>query len=128
MEEYLGRVIREAGIDIPLTDAGVLVLLRAQPTMDGPALVELAKARGVSSERAGAAIADSIARDLVTPDLQLTPVGADVADQLTVAVRQHLEEMLQAWSPEQYPDIVKLLDQFASEIVRDEGTKSAIKA
>jgi xanthine dehydrogenase iron-sulfur cluster and FAD-binding subunit A len=36
--------------------------------------------------------------------------------------------MLQAWSPEQYPDIVKLLDQFASEIVRDEGTKSAIKA
>jgi hypothetical protein len=49
MEEYLGRVVREAGIDLPLIDAGVLVLLGTQPTMDLPALVAMAKTRGVSS-------------------------------------------------------------------------------
>jgi hypothetical protein len=36
--------------------------------------------------------------------------------------------MLQAWSPEQYPDIVKLLDQFTTELVRDEGVRSVVKA
>jgi EmrB/QacA subfamily drug resistance transporter len=128
MVEYLGRVVRETGIDVPLLDAGVLVLLRTQPTMDAPELIELAKTRGVSSEQAEAAIADSVSRDLITPDLELTAEGADLADQLTAAVRQRLEEMLQAWSPEQYPDIVKLLNQFASEIVRDEGVLSAVKA
>jgi hypothetical protein len=128
MEEYLGRVVRETGIDIPLIDAGVLVLLRTQPTMDAPALVALAKTRGVPSEQAEAAVADTVSRGLVTPDLQLTAEGADLADRLTAAVRQRLEEMLQAWSPEQYPDIVKLLDQFANELVRDEGVRSAVKA
>jgi hypothetical protein len=128
MVEYLGRVVRDTGIDIPLLDAGVLVLLRTQPTIDAPALLELAQARGVSSEQVGAAIADSVSRDLITPDLELTEEGADLADQLTTAVRRRLEGMLQAWSPEQYPDIVKLLDQFATEIVRDEGVRSAVKA
>jgi MFS family permease len=128
MEEYLGRVVRETGIDIPLIDAGVLVLLRTQPKMDAPALVALAKTRGVPSEQAEAAVADTVSRGLVTPDLQLTAEGADLADRLTAAVRQRLEEMLQAWSPEQYPDIVKLLDQFANELVRDEGVRSAVKA
>jgi hypothetical protein len=128
MEEYLGRVVGETGIDIPLIDAGVLVLLRTQPTMDAPALVALAKTRGVPSEQAEAAVADTVSRGLVTPDLQLTAEGTDLADQLTAAVRQRLEEMLQAWSPEQYPDIVKLLDQFANELVRDEGVRSAVKA
>jgi hypothetical protein len=64
----------------------------------------------------------------VTPDLQLTASGSVLAEQLTVAVRQRLEEMLQAWSPEQYPDVVKLLNTFASELVRDEGVRSAVGA
>jgi EmrB/QacA subfamily drug resistance transporter len=128
MEEYLGRVVRETGIDIPLIDAGLLVLIRTRPTIDVQTVLALAKARGVSSEQAEAAIADTVSRDLVTADLQLTETGSDLAEQLTVAVRQRLEEMLRAWSPEQYPDIVKLLDQFASELVRDEGVRSAVQA
>jgi xanthine dehydrogenase iron-sulfur cluster and FAD-binding subunit A len=106
----------------------LLVLIRTRPAIDVPTVLALAKARGVSSEQAEAAIADTVSRDLVTPDLQLTETGSDLADQLTVAVRQRLEEMLRAWSPEQYPDIVKLLDQFASELVRDEGVRSAVQA
>jgi hypothetical protein len=128
MEEYLRRVVREAEIDIPLTDAGLLVRIRSNPGIDAPTLIHLAEANKVPADQAEAAIADTIARKLVTPDLELTPAGAEIADRVTEAVRQRLEELLKGWSPEQYPDLVKLLDQFATEIVGDEAAKSAIDA
>ncbi|HEY2306417.1 MAG TPA: MFS transporter [Streptosporangiaceae bacterium] len=128
MEEYLRRVVREAEIDLPLADAGLLVRIRSNPGIDAHALVHLAEAQMVPADQVEAAIADTIARKLVTPDLKLTPAGAEIADRLTQAVRQRLEELLKGWSPEQYPDLVKLLDQFASEIVQDEAAKSAIDA
>jgi len=128
MEDYLRRVIREAEIDIPLADAGLLLQLRTNPGTNASAIVRLAEERKVSEEQARAAIADVIARKLVTPDLELTPAGTEIADHLTKVVRQRLEELLEGWSPERYPDLVKLLDTFASEIVRDEAARSSINA
>ena len=57
------------------------------------------------------------ARGLVGADLQLSPAGAEIADRITAAVRDRLEGLLEGWSPEQYPDLVQLLDHFAAEIV-----------
>ena len=40
-----------------------------------------------------------------------------LADQLIAAVRARLENLLEGWSPEQYPDLVRLLNKFATEVI-----------
>ncbi len=60
-----------------------------------------------------------IERGLATEDLELTPRGIEIADRLRATLRSRLEGLLEGWSPEQYPDLVSLLDQFATEIVAD---------
>lgn len=47
----------------------------------------------------------------------LTPAGLAIADQLIAAVRARLEPLLDGWSPEQYPELVRLLDRFATEVI-----------
>jgi len=50
-------------------------------------------------------------------DYWLTPAGTVVADRVIANVRRRLEGLLEGWSPEQYPDLVKLLNDFAAEVV-----------
>jgi EmrB/QacA subfamily drug resistance transporter len=119
--EYLRRVASESGVDLPLSDCWVLVQLRRRPGLGRDGLRELAEHHQVPAELAEAARRDVVARELVTADLRLTPEGAEIADVLTGAVRQRLETLLQGWSPEQYPDLVALLDQLANEIAADPG-------
>ncbi len=66
----------------------------------------------------GAGLTDSTEAVAALPAAySLSPSGALVADQLIDAVRTRLSGLLQGWSPEQYPELVRLLDQFASDIV-----------
>ena len=48
----------------------------------------------------------------------LTPAGAAAADQLISArCGARLENLLEGWSPDQYPDLVRLLDNLATEVI-----------
>jgi EmrB/QacA subfamily drug resistance transporter len=128
MRAYLERVATETGVDLPLPACSLLVRLRRDPDQSvaqlaerdnvpveslEPALEELRSRRLVEVEPAGAALDG----DGGAPGAKLTPAGVAVADQLIAAVRARLENLLEGWSPEQYPDLARLLDTFATEVI-----------
>ena len=128
MIEYLGRLARESGVDIPLSSCWVLVQIRRDPELDRDRLMDRARSQNMAPDVVEAAIRDVTDRNLASAELELTPAGAEIADLLTTAVRDRLEGLLRGWSPEQYPDLVRLLDQFANEIVTDSKAVSTASA
>jgi EmrB/QacA subfamily drug resistance transporter len=128
MVTYFARVASEAGVDLPLPSCWVLVQLRRQPGLDESALREIAQRHKLTPDATEGAIQDLKQRGLVDAGMQLTPAGTEVADRLTSAVRERLEGLLQGWSPEQYPDLVHLLDNFAAEIVAGSTVTTTVPA
>ncbi len=120
MLEYLRRLTHEAGVDLPLADCWVLVQLRRHPTWDRAALMGQAREHKIRPEVAESALKEVMDRHLITEELELAPAGIEIADRLRATLRSHLEGLLEGWSPEQYPDLVSLLDHFAREIVSQE--------
>jgi EmrB/QacA subfamily drug resistance transporter len=128
MRAYLERVATEAGVDLSLTACSLLVRLRRDPDRN---LAELTERDNLPVEDLDAALVELKSRRLVesppvgtaldggdpTARVVLTPAGVAVADQLVAAVRARLENLLEGWSPEQYPDLVRLLDTFATEVI-----------
>jgi EmrB/QacA subfamily drug resistance transporter len=135
MRQWLERVASDAGLDLPIADGWVLVQLRRDPAVDLPSL---AASQKISLSALESAVPDLVERGLLAdtdhetlavadpghtgvaeamPTYSLSPSGALVADQLIDAVRSRLDSLLQGWSPEQYPELVHVLDQFASDIV-----------
>jgi hypothetical protein len=135
MRQWLERVASDAGLDLPIADGWVLVQLRRDPAVDLPSL---AASQKISLSALDSAVPDLVERGLLAdtdhetlaaadpghtgaaeavPTFSLSPSGALVADQLIDAVRSRLDSLLQGWSPEQYPELVHVLDQFASDIV-----------
>jgi hypothetical protein len=141
MQQWLQRVAIEAEVDLPLTDSWVLVQLRRDPMAN---LAEQAIERKVPQAALDAAVTDLIERRLLTeapqlvvggddaqtgdhlPAVALTESGAATADQLVDAVRARLVGLMDGWSPEQYPELVNVLNQFASDLVP--GTASLVGA
>jgi EmrB/QacA subfamily drug resistance transporter len=141
MRQWLQRVASEAGTDLPLSAGWVLVQLRRDPSADLPVLADVQKVprtmldgaitelleRGlivvtpsdghVDRLGAGRSAADAEGAAAAHARFALTPSGAVVADQLIDAVRDRLEGLLAGWSPDQVPELVQLLDNFATEIV-----------
>ena len=137
MREWLQRIAVEVGTDLPLSAGWVLIQLRRDPAVDLPGLAQVQNVpasgldtaiaelleRGLiiealpAGDSAGADGAGADGADRVSAPLALTPSGAAVADQLIDAVRHRLEGLLAGWSPEQVPELVKLLQSFATEIV-----------
>jgi EmrB/QacA subfamily drug resistance transporter len=117
MAAYFARVASEAGVDLPLATCWVLVQLRRDPGLGEQGLRTLSEHHKLTSEAIDGAINDVRDRGLVDAGTHLTPAGAQLADRLTSAVRERLEGLLEGWSPEQYPELVELLDHFATEIV-----------
>jgi EmrB/QacA subfamily drug resistance transporter len=117
MVAYFARVASEVGVDLPLPSCWLLVELRRQPTLNEAGVRALAERQKITPEAVNGAIRDVKDRGLCNSDLQLTDAGIAIADRLTSAVRDRLQTLLEGWSPEQYPDLVELLDHFAAEIV-----------
>ena len=117
MVAYFARVATEAGVDLPLASCWVLVELRRNPALREPDIRALAQRQKIAVEAVDGAIRDLKDRGLCNSDLQLTDAGLATAERLTLAVRDRLQTLLEGWSPEQYPDLVQLLDHFAAEIV-----------
>ena len=124
MQEWLGRVAAESGVGLPLIDCWVLVQLHREPGID---LVAVSRDKKVPIEAIDGALADLAAHGLISRSgngaagvlgsATLTASGEPVAEQLLGAVRARLEGLLSGWSPEQFPELVALLNQFASDIV-----------
>ena len=126
MRAYLQRVAAEAGVDLPMEDCWALVQLRRSPDSD---LVELAERNKVPVQALDTVVADLTSRGLISeqptdddrastsPHAHLSPAGVAIADQLIAAVRARLSDLLEGWSPEQYPDLVRLLNTLASEVI-----------
>lgn len=135
MRQWLERVAAEVGSDLPLAAGWVLVQLRRDPAVD---LLALAEVQNVPSAVLDPAMTELLKRDLITEtpsdgradgdgtgaetalgalSAVLTSSGAALADQLIDAVRGRLERLLEGWSPEQVPELVRLLQSFATEIV-----------
>ena len=128
MRAYLQRVATDAGVDLSLPACSVLVRLRRDP---GRSVAELADQTRIPVETLGRAVAELKSRGLLetgpagvgrddggaAPIETLTPAGVAIADQLIAAVRARLEPLLDGWSPEQYPELVRLLDRFATEVI-----------
>jgi DNA-binding MarR family transcriptional regulator len=60
--------------------------------------------------------------------VELTDSGAAIADTLLVNVRTRLENLLEGWSPEQYPELSKLLNDLAAEVVPDRTPLTGARA
>ncbi len=136
MRQWLQRVAAEAGFDLPLADGWVLAQLRRDPEVD---LAELAASQKIELSALSGAVDDLVERGLLidsaagtptdegaggtdlaaaaVPTVSLTPSGAVVADQIIETVRSRLDDLLEGWSPEQYPELARVLDRFASDIV-----------
>ena len=72
-----------------------------------------------------AAEAEAVA---LSPLSHSSPGETVVADQLIDAVRSRLDSLLDGWSPEQYPELVQVLDRFASDIVPGTPAMAGAKA
>jgi EmrB/QacA subfamily drug resistance transporter len=125
MLQYLRRLATEAGVDIPLADCFVLVQLRRHPDWDRHDVFTEARRHRVPPDKVDSALEDLIGRGLIDEDLELSAAGAEIADRLTAAVRDRLEALCDGWTPDQYPELARLLDRFAAEITSDSTLEAA---
>jgi EmrB/QacA subfamily drug resistance transporter len=124
MQDWLQRVAGDAGVDVPLVDCWVLVQIRRDPQVD---LDQLAARHKLSPQVLEDAANDLVARGLLSagPVRSLTPDGEQVASRMIDAVRTRLSVLLDGWEPEQYPELARTLDMFATDFSPD---REAIRA
>jgi len=111
--ELAERLTRELGVEVVAVDLS-------------PEMVELARRRGIPTERAQGALEELRRRGLVTiprPDSsthsQLTANGCQVLQRLVSARRAHLEELAEEWDPEHGVEAASYLRNAVRDLVPD---------
>jgi DNA-binding MarR family transcriptional regulator len=127
MRAYFEHIAAEAGIDLPISECWVLVQVR-RGTNDPGALRERSGATPQAIHKAveglvGRGLVVGTAAKATNPDdvddgpIELTESGAVMADRLLTIVRDRLDQLLDGWSPDKYPDLARLLTEFATEVI-----------
>jgi EmrB/QacA subfamily drug resistance transporter len=122
MKAYFERVVVETGVDLPINECWVLVQIR-RGCSDPQVLSERSGAPPEAVHASLSALTQSglavspAAGGTIDEPFALTERGVAIADKLLAAVRDRLEKLLDGWSPEQYSDLVNLLNEFAAEVI-----------
>jgi hypothetical protein len=126
MRSFLERIAAEAGVDLPIAEGWVLVQLHRDPDVDLKARANAVKMPEDALTKALARVKDRGLAIGEGANLTVTPAGRDIAEQLIAAVRARLTGLLDGWSPEQYPEVMRLLQRFATELVPATARDSAL--
>jgi hypothetical protein len=120
---HIERIVTRAGETLSPLAAWLLVQVEQQPKTSP---FELARGRGIPSERAQAALEELRRRGLVTiphadsqTHSQLTASGCQVLDRLVTARGAHLAELAEEWDPTNENDAASYLRGAVKDLVPD---------
>ena len=120
---HIEQIVARAGETLSPLAAWLLVQVEEEPQVSP---FELARRRGIPTERAQGALEELRRRGLVTiprPDSsthsQLTANGCQVLERLVSARRAHLEELAEEWDPEHGVEAASYLRNAVRDLVPD---------
>jgi EmrB/QacA subfamily drug resistance transporter len=121
---HIERILSRAGETLTPAAAWLLVRVEREPKVPP---FELARERGISPERAQAALEELRRRGLLTvprgggswTHSELTQSGCQVLDRLVSARRAHLSELAEEWDPTRENDAAKYLREAVRDLVPD---------
>jgi len=120
---HIERIISRAGETLSPAAAWLLVQIEREPLISP---FEIARGKGIPTERAQAAIEELRRRSLVTipragstNHSELTPTGCTVLERLVTARRAHLSELAEEWDPKHDSDATGYLRHVVRDLVPD---------
>jgi DNA-binding MarR family transcriptional regulator len=120
---HIERIVARAGQDLSPLAAWLLVQVEREP---GTSPFDLARSRGIPSERAQAALEELRRRGLVTvpragqdAHSKLTARGCEVLERIVTARREHLAELAEEWDPKHESDAASYLRNAVRDLVPD---------
>jgi DNA-binding MarR family transcriptional regulator len=117
--------LRSAAADVKISAPGFVLLRRVQE--DGPlSLGELARRTDMDPAAAGRQIRqlerDGLVSRVTSPGdgrvttVSVTPAGAEARRRINEVLGRHMEEVMDAWSPEDRADLARLLGRLARDL------------
>jgi EmrB/QacA subfamily drug resistance transporter len=116
--EVYERAAARAGVDLPPPELWLLARLgKRVPVTEAQLEAQLA----VDAKQVSAALEQLRRKELVEIDGQvtLTSSGKERYERLVAARCAKLRELLEGWNPEEHPDLQRLTDQLARDLVRE---------
>ena len=120
---HIEQILARAGETLSPLAAWLLVQVEREPSVSP---FELARGRGIPTQRAQAALEELRRRGLVTipraesdKHSELTSTGCQVLDRLVAARRAHLDELAEEWDPTHENDAAKYLRDAVRDLVPD---------
>jgi DNA-binding MarR family transcriptional regulator len=116
--QFVARVAASAGVDLSPAACWMLFRYREDGTRT---IADLQALRDIPTERlehGRSQLLDCGYVEVSTEDAVtvVTPGGDAIAEQLRAEAREQLVALLEGWSPEQYPDLERLLSRLADDI------------
>ena len=122
------RIATLAGLDLPAGSCWVLARLAKHGDVAG---AELAREAGVTVERGRPYVDRLVDRGMVQREdgiLLLTPAGQVAAGRIFAARREGLERLVAEWSPEEHPDLARMLDHLSRALMGEDADRRAVTA
>jgi EmrB/QacA subfamily drug resistance transporter len=122
------RLAALAGLDLPPGSCWILTRLAKQGPVPGE---ELARQANVTVDYGRPFVDRLVSEGMVTRSngtLLLTDTGHEAADQLFVARREGLQELLADWSPDEYGELGELLTKLSRALLGADADRNLINA